>query len=464
MSWRKDHWEGDAEAGRFGLWRDHRERAPDPYGDPYYAHDVQRFQSRSAEPRPEDHAPQGSGYGRPDEGFPDYGGLDFETRWRPADASPLSTPSPTPEPAPHPYFDREPHAGGRYDLSPDAHYARPRPDPSWERPSGAGYGEALGAAPLRAAEAMIRGERRVGDALRTSRRRSGDAAPARPSRWRFSLRMNRKYKLGIFAPLGLAMAFAFHTVPQLYEPLNEALSQLNAAAREQPEFTIQRVEIEGLDRLREEDVVAALDLERRGRFAPAFDLADARAALKQRLPWIDEAALAIEPPHTLKIRLTERRPAALWRFAGELRLLDAEGDAIERTRRNGEWRRLPLLVGEGAPDALPEAVRLLARAQEAGLPIIALTRVGARRWDLELLDAPRVMLPEENATEALETLIALQERSAILTRDLEAVDLRLPGTPTVRLSPEGWAARQNMIHGRSDEARDTPPARAEQGA
>ena len=60
-----------------------------------------------------------------------------------------------------------------------------------------------------------------------------------------------------------------------------------------------------------------------------------------------------------------------------------------------------------------------------------------------------VRLPEEGAEQALDTLVKLDHDKKILTRDIAAIDLRLPDRVTVRLSDEAAAARQETLKAKS---------------
>jgi cell division protein FtsQ len=59
--------------------------------------------------------------------------------------------------------------------------------------------------------------------------------------------------------------------------------------------------------------------------------------------------------------------------------------------------------------------------------------VAERRWNLKFKSGLDVRLPEEGAAQALETLMVLDREKKLLSRDLTAIDLRLPGRVTVRL-------------------------------
>ena len=62
-------------------------------------------------------------------------------------------------------------------------------------------------------------------------------------------------------------------------------------------------------------------------------------------------------------------------------------------------------------------------------------RVGERRWNLELDRGMTIKLPETGSVEALSRIMALHYGEELLDRDIEVIDMRLPGRPTLRMKP-----------------------------
>jgi cell division protein FtsQ len=75
--------------------------------------------------------------------------------------------------------------------------------------------------------------------------------------------------------------------------------------------------------------------------------------------------------------------------------------------------------------------------------------VGERRWNLRLKNSIDVRLPESDVASALERLVVLDREKNLITRDILAIDLRLPDRVTVRLSDTAAQAR-------IDAAKDKP--------
>lgn len=278
-------------------------------------------------------------------------------------------------------------------------------------------------------------------------RRRADPAPSR-LRYRLArLWLRRWVRLGVTAVLPLtlaaAIAGAWIAEPANRDAMRAEIAGLTDAVRARPEFMLTSLAvIGGSDPLRAQisEVVGvefpvsslALDLDRlRARVAALSAVAEARVSLA-------DGGLLV-------VKLRERRPAAVLRRGGEVFLIGAEGHEIARLAARGVRPDLPLLAGEGAQQAVPEALALMRAARPVAGRIRGLVRVGARRWDLVLDRGQRVMLPGEGAEDALRRVMALDAAEALLERDVTHVDLRDPARPVLRLGVEALRARPRPL-------------------
>ena len=71
--------------------------------------------------------------------------------------------------------------------------------------------------------------------------------------------------------------------------------------------------------------------------------------------------------------------------------------------------------------------------------------VAERRWNLRLKNGIDVRLPDTNIEQALETLARFDREKNLLSRDIVAVDLRLPDRLTVRLSEAAAERREEAF-------------------
>jgi cell division protein FtsQ len=198
-------------------------------------------------------------------------------------------------------------------------------------------------------------------------------------------------------------------------------------------LTVQSVEVEGRNRADRQRLLEALQV-RRGTPILAVDLDAAKMRL-EAVPWIRSAVVERQLPDTLFIRLAERQPLALWQHEHKFDLIDQDGAVIPNAPVN-EYASLPQVVGEGAPEATPELIEMLAMEPALAAHVNASVRIGARRWDLNLDNGVTVSLPELGAEDAWHKLALLERRDHLLERDIKLVDLRLPDRTVLQLSPE----------------------------
>lgn len=264
---------------------------------------------------------------------------------------------------------------------------------------------------------------------RSFARRPG-ANPSDRSYWPFNWGWGGAWPLMIGVALGAAAAAA----PSVQRAVGDGFERMSAAMLSRPEFAIRRLEVTGMRRLSEDTLKEAVQNGVAERAALAFDYKGARRRI-EALGWVERASVVLQPPNTLAIDIVERRPAALWRRGESLTLIDPSGVTIAEARARSDHSDLPLLVGAGAAKEIGEALRLSRVAQSGGLQIGALTRVGERRWDIELLGGPRLMLPELEPQLALERAVQLAREAALFDLGFEVVDLRLPFAPTARPRP-----------------------------
>lgn len=210
---------------------------------------------------------------------------------------------------------------------------------------------------------------------------------------------------------------------------------LKDSVRERPSFMVTSLEVTGADHALAAAIegVARVDLP-----MSSFDLdLDALRREVAALTAVQDVQVSVRPRGALEIRVTQRTPVAVWRYADGLRLIDAEGVMTGMIAARGDRADLPLIAGDGAKDVIDEALALFAAAAPIAPRVRGLVRMGERRWDMVLDRDLRILLPTEAAVPALERVLALQQAQEILDRDVAVVDMRIAGRPTLRLTPAG---------------------------
>ncbi len=270
------------------------------------------------------------------------------------------------------------------------------------------------------------------------------AAPRRdpaPSRWAY--RWHRlwltplfRFAVRVVLPVvlmaaGVALVLAD---PGRRAALHASYAGLRAEFQNRPEFMVNLIEIDGASPVLSEAIRVGLALNL-PRSSFDIDLAAARARV-ETFDAVERAELRIQPGGVLQVSVTERVPALVWRAPDGVWLVDAGGHRTGQISARSLRGDLPLIAGQGADRAAPEALALVAAAGPLLPRLRGLVRMGDRRWDLVLDRDQRILLPETNPVRALERLLALDQAEGILSRDITAVDLRLDHRPTLRLSAD----------------------------
>jgi cell division protein FtsQ len=178
----------------------------------------------------------------------------------------------------------------------------------------------------------------------------------------------------------------------------------------------------------------------------AQDLSAMRARIED-LAWVESAAVSRQLPNVLSIEVIEHQPFALWQKDHKLHLISRSGQVIIEASAS-EFPHLPLVVGDGAPQAAEPLLAFMASAPELADRVDAAIRVGERRWDLKFDNEVVLNLPEDSPAQAWRRFAELQKNTGILEQGYTRLDLRLPdmlvvrqpgGAPTLKSKEKGQA-------------------------
>ncbi|MEW6629975.1 MAG: cell division protein FtsQ/DivIB [Pseudomonadota bacterium] len=207
-------------------------------------------------------------------------------------------------------------------------------------------------------------------------------------------------------------------------------------------FAVDQIKVIGNHQTSEIDVLDQLGLDGWTSLI-GFDAEAARQRIST-LPWVQGAAVRKIYPHTLEVRIDEREPFALWQQGDSISVIQRSG-AVIAPFSGGKQALLPLLVGTGAPAMAPAFLDKIQRYPELAARVKGYIRVGERRWDLKLENGITVKLPEDGEDQAIAALVKLDHDNGLLTRDIAAVDMRLPDRLVVELSPEAATQREAAL-------------------
>ena len=226
------------------------------------------------------------------------------------------------------------------------------------------------------------------------------------------------------------------------QDVSAALSDTRNALANAAGFRITAVAINGRKQLTQDEVLAIGGVT--GRSSLLFlDAAAVRDKLKAN-PWIADATVQKFFPNQLQIDIVERKAFALWQQDGRLSVIADDGAVLEPyvSRR---FLTLPLVVGKGAESRARDFLALLARYPQVRAVTKAAIFVGERRWNLRTKDGLDIRLPENDVGNALASLSRLDQEDKLFSRDIVAIDMRLPDRLTVQLSDDAAKAREDLF-------------------
>ncbi|MEM8698988.1 MAG: cell division protein FtsQ/DivIB, partial [Pseudomonadota bacterium] len=183
-----------------------------------------------------------------------------------------------------------------------------------------------------------------------------------------------------------------------------------------------------------------------GRSSMKLDLEALRAEL-EAIGRVRQADVALGPGGVLRVGLSERVPAALWRDPdGILWVLDREGVEIAPAGPRHDHPSLVVMLGRDAPEHVAQGLDILEAAPSLMPRLRTMIRIGERRWDLALDRDQRILLPETRPGAALAHLMALAKgEDELLKRDVALVDLRIPERPVLRMRTRAVEARRLQL-------------------
>jgi cell division protein FtsQ len=248
--------------------------------------------------------------------------------------------------------------------------------------------------------------------------------------------MDRPGRIGLFIVTTAVISAGIHAGIRLDRPPGIAAIGRRAedrliAATASLGFTVSDVAVVGRHRTDPVNILKSLKV-RRGTPILAVNLSRAEARL-DALPWVHSARVERLFPGTIFVRLSERRPLALWQHDEKIQLIDRTG-AVIPVGNLGRFAKLPLVVGADAASHARALLHLLAQQPVLAAHVTAAVWVGDRRWNLHLDNGIAVLLPTDEPAAAWAELARLQRKDAILQRDIKTIDMRLPDRLVLRIA------------------------------
>jgi cell division protein FtsQ len=203
-------------------------------------------------------------------------------------------------------------------------------------------------------------------------------------------------------------------------------------------FAISKINITGQSLTSEATILQALAIPP-NTLTFTYDVDAALTRLKA-IASIKSATIRKVYPNELQVSVTENVPMARWRVGDKAQVVDENGDPVADD--DGSFANLPLVVGVGAADDAMVMIHAMDKYPDLKTDLAALSRIGDRRWDMIYYSGLRVQLPETGVAQALAQLEQEEHDSQLLDRDIETIDMRVPGMVSLKLgelAAKAWA-------------------------
>ena len=191
--------------------------------------------------------------------------------------------------------------------------------------------------------------------------------------------------------------------------------------KNRPEFLINLIKIDGVNHRISNEIRSVMNLD-----LPIssydFDLENIKS--KVQLMNIVETANLFIADNIIHVEILERKPSIIWQNNDNLEILDANGISISSVNSRHEHLNLPLIAGQGANKHVKEALFIYHHNLIFSEQLIGLVRVGDRRWNMDLINNRRVMLPSEGVNKALKKMIELNLVYKFSSKNFNVLDFR----------------------------------------
>jgi cell division protein FtsQ len=221
---------------------------------------------------------------------------------------------------------------------------------------------------------------------------------------------------GFLGALAFAASTGFGRHVRHVEAISEEIDRMLVASG----FGINEISLTGHHHTPDQDVFRALGAGHATLLTLDVDAARRRV---ETLPWIETATLVRIFPDKLRVELRERKPSAIWHDGDRTALVDADGRLLEYVAPTRLPNGLPQIAGAGAPVAAGDLRKSLVRFPSIASRVRLASRIGDRRWDIELTNGTRVKLAAGDAAASLERLVRLERQTGSLDHVGQVVDL-----------------------------------------
>jgi len=145
----------------------------------------------------------------------------------------------------------------------------------------------------------------------------------------------------------------------------------------------------------------------------------------EAIGWVKSVTIERFLPNRINIKITERKPIAIWQYNKKLNLIDKDGIVISNKNIH-KFSYLKTVVGENANLKAIDFLKLITADKTMSQIVVAGVYISNRRWNLIILDKITVKLPYNEPKEAWQALGRYARKNNLLARPISVIDMRVP--------------------------------------
>ncbi len=238
------------------------------------------------------------------------------------------------------------------------------------------------------------------------------------------------FKIFLFLVIFLLMLFAAFKIfkPQYIDKIYHKSSFYFFHYLNLDNHEFGKINIVGNQRTEQEDIIKIvhdikknITIDKDGSYQPLIQ--KLVEELKNKLPWISQITITRSMPDILNINIMEYQPFAIWQNGLDKYITDRDGNivAIEDME---EFEDLVILSGKNANKHAKSLFNIFSIDPNLSDNIYSATWIGNRRWDIRFENGLLIKLPEDNISEAWQSLIKIYNMPGSIV-GLKIIDLRI---------------------------------------
>lgn len=185
-------------------------------------------------------------------------------------------------------------------------------------------------------------------------------------------------------------------------------------------FRLKEIVAHGRVKTKQSDILNAVELKIGAPILEA-DVNKIRYGL-EKLEWVRKATVIRNLPDCIYIKISERKPIAIWKNKQKFYFIDEDGVLITDYDQSF-YGKLPLFLGEGAALKAKDLIKILDSKKTLKENIKAFSRVRERRWNVFLNNNTLIKFSDQHLEEGLNLLEKLIQENKITDKTKE-LDMR----------------------------------------